>query len=87
MAPEILLLMDYTEQVDVFSFGMMLCELISRISPNATNFKRVLPGFGVDPVSLPDWFWGHLLLLLEENTFLFSRRKSGQRQMLVSPLR
>jgi len=50
MAPEILLCMDYTEAVDVFSYGMILCELISRVAPSATNFKRVIPGFGIDPV-------------------------------------
>lgn len=50
MAPEIMLCMDYTEQVDVFSYGMILCELISRKTPSATNFKRVIPGFGIDAV-------------------------------------
>jgi serine/threonine protein kinase len=29
MAPEIMLCMDYTESVDVFSFGLVLVELIT----------------------------------------------------------
>jgi len=63
MAPEILFCMDYTELVDVFSFGMILCELLSRVSPTATNFKRVIPGFGIDPVSFLLSFLFFLLLL------------------------
>jgi len=50
MAPEILLCMDYSELVDVFSFGMILAELISRAVPSGKIFKRVIPGFGLNPV-------------------------------------
>ena len=46
-APEIMFCMDYDERVDIFSYGMVLCEVISRISPSMSNFKRVVPGFGI----------------------------------------
>ena len=77
MAPEILLCMDYSEQVDVFSYGMVLCELLSRKQPNATYFKRMIPGFGIDPVnlfpSLPSLFFfsSFLLSFLPLSSFPF----------------
>ena len=36
------------ERIDIFSFGMVLCELLSGKSPSMSNFKRVIPGFGLD---------------------------------------
>ncbi len=40
MAPEIILSMEYNELVDVFSFGMVLGELFSRVKPSTRHFKR-----------------------------------------------
>ena len=48
MAPEIMLSLDYTELIDVFSYGMVLAELLSRVKPDTRHFKRVIPGFGLD---------------------------------------
>lgn len=45
LAPEIMFCMDYTESVDVFSFGMVLCEMLS--CHRAATFERVVPGFGI----------------------------------------
>ena len=40
--------MDYDERVDVFSYGMVLCELVSREQPSMSVFERVIPGFGLN---------------------------------------
>ncbi|EGD83226.1 TKL/LISK/LIMK protein kinase [Salpingoeca rosetta] len=47
MAPELLLGMDYNESVDVFSFGILLCELIGRIEADPDIMPRT-NAFGVD---------------------------------------
>jgi len=47
-APEIMFCMDYDERIDIFSYGMVLCEVISRKHPSVSTFKRMVPGFGVD---------------------------------------
>jgi len=48
-APEIMFCIDYDERIDIFSYGMVLCEILSRQPPSLTVFKRVVPGFGLDP--------------------------------------
>lgn len=47
-APEIMFCLDYDERVDTFSYGLVLCEIISRKQPSTVVFKRVIPGFGID---------------------------------------
>ncbi|KNE72662.1 TKL/LISK/LISK-DD1 protein kinase [Allomyces macrogynus ATCC 38327] len=51
MAPEIMLCMNLDASVDIFSYGVILLEMISRT--NADRFRRVMPGFGIDPSSIP----------------------------------
>ena len=41
MAPEIALGMDFTTSADIFSFGIILCEIITGREPNAEFLKRV----------------------------------------------
>ena len=52
MAPEIILGMEYDETVDIFSYGVCLCELTIRMASglgeNEFSFKRNIPGFGID---------------------------------------
>lgn len=48
-APEIMFCIDYDERIDIFSYGLVLCEILSRKSPSLSVFKRVIPGFGLDP--------------------------------------
>ncbi|KAI9104806.1 kinase-like domain-containing protein [Phlyctochytrium arcticum] len=52
MAPEIILAMDFNEQVDVFSFGVILCEIITWTVAEEEKFKREVPYFGVDPATV-----------------------------------
>jgi len=40
MAPEIILCTEYTEKADVFSFGMVLGELLSRVRASTRHFVR-----------------------------------------------
>lgn len=37
------------QRVDIFSYGVVLCELLSRQPPSMTVFGRRPPNFGVDP--------------------------------------
>lgn len=48
MAPEIILGMEFGKSVDIFSFGVVLCEILSRTLVGDDVFKRVVPGFGID---------------------------------------
>jgi hypothetical protein len=43
---------EYDESVDVYSYGLVLAELISRIAPSLKDFSRVPPEFGIYQVSL-----------------------------------
>ncbi|KAJ3288037.1 hypothetical protein HK104_008351, partial [Borealophlyctis nickersoniae] len=57
MAPEIMLGMSFDETVDIFSFGVILCEILTRTVADAQNgvdpvIQRVVPGFGVDRASI-----------------------------------
>ena len=57
MAPEMMLGMDYDNSVDVFSYGIVVIELITG-TPGA-SIERVIPGFGIDEdlvrdTALPD---------------------------------
>ena len=49
MAPEIILGMTFDKRVDIFSFGVILCELATRSASTESNelFKRFVPGFGL----------------------------------------
>ncbi|KAI9592396.1 kinase-like domain-containing protein [Syncephalis fuscata] len=49
MAPEIMLGMEFGISVDIFSFGVVLCELICRRTADSGAFTRKMPGFGMDP--------------------------------------
>ncbi|KAI9018923.1 kinase-like domain-containing protein [Hyaloraphidium curvatum] len=50
MAPEIILGLDFFDgAVDVFSYGIVLCELAARRTVEPGVFDRVIPGFGIDP--------------------------------------
>jgi LIM domain kinase 1 len=47
MAPEIILCMDFNESIDIFGFGMILCEMIAgQLAEKA--YKRKIPGFEID---------------------------------------
>ncbi|KAI9175732.1 hypothetical protein H9P43_006096 [Blastocladiella emersonii ATCC 22665] len=50
MAPEIMLCMDLDSAVDIFSYGIILLELITRHP--ADRYQRIIPGFGVDTALL-----------------------------------
>jgi serine/threonine protein kinase len=41
MSPEIALAMDFNQSADIFSFGIVLCELISAQEPSSTFLHRV----------------------------------------------
>lgn len=53
MAPEMMKMMKYDEKVDIFSFGIVLCEVsaitlllkIGRILNNLISFDRLLAGY------------------------------------------
>lgn len=50
MAPELILALEETgAKVDVFSFGVVLCELAARKAVSPGVFDRQIPGFGIDP--------------------------------------
>jgi len=63
MAPEIIMENIYNEKADVFSFGMVMAEILSRVAPDMKNFIRQMPDFGIDPVCF------HLFLLLLSSFF------------------
>jgi len=48
MAPEIILCMDFNESIDIFGFGIILCEMVAgQLAEKA--YKRKIPGFEIDP--------------------------------------
>ncbi|KAF9122936.1 hypothetical protein BGW39_009394 [Mortierella sp. 14UC] len=49
MAPEILLGEDFDCSVDVFSFGVILAEMMARHVVDSQHFQRVAPDMGVSP--------------------------------------
>lgn len=48
IAPEVMLGLDYNEKADVFSYGMVLAEIITRKKPNEHTLKRELPNYAVN---------------------------------------
>ncbi|KAJ3153355.1 hypothetical protein HDU86_005313 [Geranomyces michiganensis] len=52
MAPEIILSMDFDHRVDTFSFGVILCEIITMSTNEGQTFAREAPYFGIDPASI-----------------------------------
>ncbi|KAK9894595.1 kinase-like protein [Cystobasidium minutum MCA 4210] len=48
MSPSILLGEDFGLETDIFSLGVIFCEIISRRLVDDTTFKRVMPDFGLD---------------------------------------
>ncbi|KAJ1551971.1 hypothetical protein HK405_013203, partial [Cladochytrium tenue] len=51
MAPEIMLGVPFDRRVDIFSYGVVLCELAARLPVDDEDgvFRRVVPGLGIDP--------------------------------------
>lgn len=52
MSPEILLGDEFDLPTDIFSLGIIFCELAARKLADDTNFKRHPPTFGMDPEEL-----------------------------------
>lgn len=52
MAPEIMKGMPFDAAVDVFSYGVTLCEIICRRPVGQNYLVRVVPGLGLDPDSI-----------------------------------
>jgi LIM domain kinase 1 len=54
MAPEIILGMTFDKRVDIFSFGVILCELATRSVSTESNetFRRIIPGFGLNELEI-----------------------------------
>ncbi|KAJ3335735.1 hypothetical protein HDU93_004581 [Gonapodya sp. JEL0774] len=52
MSPEIMLCMPFDSSTDVFSYGVVLAEILSRTSCSDSVFRRVVPGFGLDPAEI-----------------------------------
>lgn len=48
MSPEILMGVDFSLPSDIFSLGVIFCEIISRQLVDANHFKRMLPTFGLE---------------------------------------
>lgn len=48
MSPEILMGVDFSLPSDVFSLGVIFCEIISRHLVDPNTFKRQMPSFGLD---------------------------------------
>ncbi|KAF9074496.1 kinase-like domain-containing protein [Rhodocollybia butyracea] len=49
MSPEILLGEEFDLPTDIFSFGIMLCEIAARRLADDHHFKRAAPTFSIDP--------------------------------------
>ncbi|XP_052862775.1 LIM domain kinase 1 [Anopheles cruzii] len=58
MAPEMMRGNKYDEKVDIFSFGIMLCEIIGRVQADPDYLPR-LPDFGLNQVVFREKFCGH----------------------------
>lgn len=54
MSPEILLGVDFGLPSDVFSLGVIFCEIASRHLVDSTTFKREMPSFGLDEDEIRD---------------------------------
>ena len=48
MSPEILMGVDFSLPSDIFSLGIIFCEILSRKLVDSNTFKRQIPGFGID---------------------------------------
>lgn len=48
MSPEILMGVDFSLPSDIFSLGVIFCELTSRKLVDSETYKRQMPGFGLD---------------------------------------
>uniref|UniRef100_A0A2M4BA58 non-specific serine/threonine protein kinase n=1 Tax=Anopheles marajoara TaxID=58244 RepID=A0A2M4BA58_9DIPT len=57
MAPEMMRGNKYDEKVDIFSFGIMLCEIIGRVQADPDYLPR-LPDFGLNQVVFREKFCG-----------------------------
>ncbi|RKP25207.1 kinase-like domain-containing protein, partial [Syncephalis pseudoplumigaleata] len=44
--------MEFGTAVDIFSYGVVLCELLCRKTADSGAFTRNMPGFGMDPDSI-----------------------------------
>lgn len=49
MSPEILLGNEFDIQTDIFSLGIILCEIAARTLADDYHFSRTAPTFGIDP--------------------------------------
>lgn len=54
MAPEILLGVDFDLQVDVFSLGVVFCEILGRVIADDDIFARGPPFYAIDPSEVRD---------------------------------
>lgn len=54
MSPSILLGEDFGLETDIFSLGVIFCEIISRRLVDDNTFKRVMPDFGLDSDEIRD---------------------------------
>ena len=54
MSPEILMGVDFSLPSDIFSLGIIFCEILSRHLVDANTFKRELPSFGIDADEVND---------------------------------
>ncbi|PWN27302.1 kinase-like protein [Jaminaea rosea] len=54
MSPEILLGLDFGLPSDIFSLGVIFCEIASRHLVDSTTFKREMPSFGLDEGEVRD---------------------------------
>ncbi|KAF5314336.1 hypothetical protein D9619_011909 [Psilocybe cf. subviscida] len=52
MSPEILLGDEFDLPTDIFSLGIIFCEIAARKLADDTTFKRTAPTFGIDPVEV-----------------------------------
>ncbi|KAJ3069934.1 hypothetical protein HDU98_007027 [Podochytrium sp. JEL0797] len=54
MAPEIILCMPFDHRIDIFSYGIILCELAMEKIADMTVLTRAIPGFGINQDEIVD---------------------------------
>lgn len=69
MAPEMMKSMKYDEKVDIFSFGIVLCEIIGRVQADPDFLPRT-SDFGLNKTVFKEKFCAECPDLFYEITFL-----------------